>query len=289
MWIVKPAGKSRGRGIACFDNLEEILEYSRANSKESQWTVQKYMENSLIVHQRKFDIRQWVLVTNWEPLTAWFYEDCYLRFCVNEYNLEDLRDKFTHLANNSISKKSPKFNETPITGSMWKKDQFIDYLNQEGREGKKLWNEKIAPQMKSIVQASLNCVQDMIESRPHSFELYGFDFMLDEELNPWLIEINSSPSMEYSTPVTKELTKRALTELVACVLDVKFAPTKSIPKKLSKRKKLSRIGDWQLLTTSTIHARRSPEMLSSKDLSVEGSQVPVPLHKKKKQLRKARF
>lgn len=53
--------------------------------------------------------------------------------------------------------------------------------------------------MRSSVVKSLICVQDMVENRPNSFELYGYDFMIDEDYNPWLIEINSSPAMDYST------------------------------------------------------------------------------------------
>ena len=40
--------------------------------------------------------------------------------------------------------------------------------------------------------------------------MVGYDFMVDENLNPWLIEINMSPSMEYSTPVTKKMVKQVL-------------------------------------------------------------------------------
>ena len=280
-WIVKPAGKSRGRGIACFDSLDDILEYSRATSKESQWIVQKYLENSLIVHKRKFDIRQWVLVTSWEPLIAWFYDDCYLRFCVNEYTLDDLEDKFKHLANNSISKKSPKFDATPIEGSMWRRNQFVEYLNSQGKDGERLWNERVVTQMKQAAQASLKCVQSMVENRAHSFEIYGFDFMLDNELNPWLIEVNSSPSMEYSTTITKDLTKKALTDLVACVLDVKYTPSQTAPKKLNTQAKVKNIGGWELLSTGTPCGRRQPEMFSTNGLSVEGRHVPLPKKKRR--------
>ena len=57
----------------------------------------------------------------------------------------------------------------------------------------------IKPKLKEIVIHSLQSVQDEVESRKNSFEVFGYDFMLDAEANPWLIEVNSSPSMDYST------------------------------------------------------------------------------------------
>lgn len=53
--------------------------------------------------------------------------------------------------------------------------------------------------MKKIVLWSLECVQDTIVNRKRSCELYGYDFMIDDQCNPWLIEVNSSPAMDYST------------------------------------------------------------------------------------------
>ena len=39
----------------------------------------------------------------------------------------------------------------------------------------------------------------MVENRKNSFEFLGYDFMIDEDLKVWLIEVNSSPSMDLST------------------------------------------------------------------------------------------
>ena len=145
-WIVKPAGKSRGRDIVPFTSLVKILKYVNRESpgKPSQWIVQKYIENPLIIGHRKFDIRQWVLVTNWNPLTIWFYNDCYLRFAVEVYeqeihnsasSLEEdeiwTADKYRHLVNNSITKSSDKFNSSfladngrEVTNHMWPLSEF---------------------------------------------------------------------------------------------------------------------------------------------------------------------
>ena len=41
--------------------------------------------------------------------------------------------------------------------------------------------------------------------------------MIDEDLNPWLIEINMSPSMDYSTPVTSKLVRSVLTDTASII------------------------------------------------------------------------
>ena len=44
--------------------------------------------------------------------------------------------------------------------------------------------------------------------------------MLDEDLNVWLIEVNSSPAMDFSTPITKKLVTQLMeTELPRILLD----------------------------------------------------------------------
>jgi tubulin monoglycylase TTLL3/8 len=86
IWIIKPvrtllfdSDLSRGRGIKCFTKLNDILDNTLNKSK--QYVVQKYIENPLLIRNKKFDIRQWVLVRNYNPPKVWCYQECYLRFC----------------------------------------------------------------------------------------------------------------------------------------------------------------------------------------------------------------
>ncbi len=72
--------------------------------KETQYVVQKYIENPLIINKKKFDIRQWVLVEDYNPPKIWIYSEFYLRFCLEDYDESKITNKFAHLTNNSVQK-----------------------------------------------------------------------------------------------------------------------------------------------------------------------------------------
>jgi len=225
IWIIKPAGLSRGRGIQVFSNLDDITDYTRG--KDSNWIVQKYIENPLIVNNRKFDLRIWVLVTGINPLTIWFWDKPYVRFPAADYNDSNLNDRFIHLTNNSVAKHAK---ETTIVGdgNMWFIEQLQEYFIKT--YGRDVWSEEIKKKCHDIVIYSLQAVQENLDTRKGSMELLGYDIMIDDQFNAWLLEVNSSPTMEYSTGVTKILAQNVMESVVKVVSDYGMAP-KNIKKK----------------------------------------------------------
>lgn len=131
-WIVKPSGKSRGRGIKVMRELDEIFRYCASDG--FQWVCQKYIERPQLIHGYKFDIRQWVLVTDWNPLTVYLWNQPYLRFAGQKYDetLSD-RSEFVHLVNNSIIKHMDGFQEKNedlnANGYMWFRQQYEEWLH----------------------------------------------------------------------------------------------------------------------------------------------------------------
>lgn len=154
--------------------------------------AQKYVERPLIIHNTKFDIRQYFLVTAWNPLTVYFYKRCYIRFSSTAYDLTDLRSadaKFRHLCNNSIQSTGGKLDEAAWNdGCMWTSDQLQDHLRQTGHAH--AWADVIYPGMCTAIDLTCKAAQEKVQPRKGSYQLFGADFIVDADFRPWLIEVN---------------------------------------------------------------------------------------------------
>uniref|UniRef100_A0A8C6SAL5 Tubulin tyrosine ligase-like family, member 3 n=1 Tax=Neogobius melanostomus TaxID=47308 RepID=A0A8C6SAL5_9GOBI len=203
IWIIKPGAKSRGRGITCMNRLDDIIALvDRDHVREHRWV--------------------WFLVTDWNPLTVWFYRECYLRFSTQPYSTKNLS---VHLCNNSIQKHfQPSKDRNPALpeDNMWSCAQFRSFLSGQGREGQ--WESVVVPGMRQAVVRALQTAQDLVIPRRASFAIYGADFMLGRDLRPWLLEINSSPTMACSTAVTARLCPAVQRDTLRVVLDRRANP-----------------------------------------------------------------
>ncbi|NXM88539.1 TTLL3 monoglycylase, partial [Oenanthe oenanthe] len=257
VWILKPGSESQGRGkaggsgehtqapllggvplslcspgIVCTTRLEEVLQLAWTCTAPSvqmgRWVVQKYVERLLTIFGTKFDIRQWFVVTDWKPLTVWFYQDCYLRFCSRPFSLCHL-ERARHLCNVSVQKwyqTSPDQDPRVPPDKIWSNKQFQEYLAQMGQAD--AWHQVLVPGMKAAVLNALRSARDRVGFRKGSFELYGADFLVGEDFQPWLLEINSCPTMSPSSAVTRRLCANVQRDTLRLVLDRKENPTCSI-------------------------------------------------------------
>jgi tubulin polyglutamylase TTLL5 len=55
--------------------------------------------------------------------------------------------------------------------------------------------------------------------RNNCFELLGFDILIDNQLNPWLLEVNLSPSLNCDSPLDQRIKGELIADLLsmACI------------------------------------------------------------------------
>jgi len=54
--------------------------------------------------------------------------------------------------------------------------------------------------------------QNLCNIKNGCFELFGFDILLDTNLNPWLLEVNLSPSMNCDSPLDQKIKSELIAE-----------------------------------------------------------------------------
>jgi hypothetical protein len=88
--------------------------------------------------------------------------------------------------------------------------------------------------MKEIIIKTCYSVRKTIDPhrRNFTFELFGYDFILDENFNTWLIEVNTNPCLEESSKLLKDLLPRMIEDMFQLTID------KIFPKNFLKKKRV---------------------------------------------------
>ena len=194
-------------------------ENSSNHYRSNMIIVQKYIENPLLYFGRKFDIRIWALLTN--DLKIYVFEEGHLKCCSINYDLNS-ENTFCHLTNYSFQKYNSNFGKyehgNEASFDDLQKNIEVNYENKVN------FKNDIFPKIKQIIQFVFESVKYKINplERKYSFEIFGFDFMLDCDFDPFLIEVNTNPGLEESSPLIKMLVPRMIDDALRLTLDKEF-------------------------------------------------------------------
>ncbi|XP_072479609.1 tubulin polyglutamylase TTLL5 isoform X6 [Notamacropus eugenii] len=219
-WIVKPVASSRGRGVYLINSPNQI-------SLEENILVSRYINNPLLIDDFKFDVRLYVLVTSYDPLVIYLYEEGLARFATVRYDqgAKNIRNQFMHLTNYSVNKKSGDYvscddPEVEDYGNKWSMSAMLRYLKQEGKDTTALMAHVEDLIIKTIISAELaiaTACKTFVPHRSSCFELYGFDVLIDSTLKPWLLEVNLSPSLACDAPLDLKIKASMISDMFTVV------------------------------------------------------------------------
>jgi hypothetical protein len=82
-----------------------------------------------------------------------------------------------------------------------------------------VWDSKILPQLEDITKILFYSAWGYVDWQENTLGIYGLDLMIDTDLKMWLIEVNKSPCMAYSTDVTAKLVPLFMEDVAKVVID----------------------------------------------------------------------
>lgn len=232
LWIVKPGeNTNRGSGISVCNSLEQVRNevsspsiYSE-NGQKRTYILQKYIENPLLLNKRKFDIRCYSLITSINGvLQAYFYQEGYLRTSSREFNLKDTGNRLIHLTNDAVQKYSEDYGRYEAGNKLSYSDlqRYFD-THYPGKSVQKDLIEQVKGLVLTTVSATFPKLNTL--NRMYAFEVLGYDFMVDAELKVWLIEVNTNPCLELSSPLLARIIPAMLDNAFRIAIDPYFPET----------------------------------------------------------------
>lgn len=130
------------------------------------------------------------------------------------------------LTNNAIQKDGEdygKFEEGNIISS----HALFEYIAQCEYNIDKLQKKELEDTFKKNIQKliidTMKSVKGKIIPQKHTFELLGYDFIIDQELNTVLIEVNTNPCLEESNSLLKKILPRMIDDMLNVVMDPLFS------------------------------------------------------------------
>ena len=207
------------RQIDYYSLLKKSKEEKKTHYQCGKIILQKYIEKPLLYNGRKFDMRTWVLLTHDRKI--YLFKEGHLKATSCSYDVNN-KDPFVHLTNYSVQKYSQNFSNYEI-GNEISYDQIQESLSLNYGINIDVRKE-IINKISEIILWSFNSVKKKINTLgvKGCFELFGFDFMFDADLNPFLIEINTNPGLEISSPLISKLVPRMIDDAFRLTIDKVF-------------------------------------------------------------------
>ncbi|KAL4238358.1 Tubulin-tyrosine ligase [Mactra antiquata] len=164
------------------------------------YIVQEFVDKPFLIEGRKFDIGVYTVLTSLSPLRVYTINDEHgVRFCPNTYHPFDPLD---------LDKYVMKDNYTPI----WQiqpfedyfdnkkfsiKESFNRYMISQGKNVSKMWSDihEIIRDVYLRQQPQMMAAGSKFNSQRNYFELHRFDFILDDQMNVYLMGVKYSPKL----------------------------------------------------------------------------------------------
>ena len=213
-------GSSNGNRGSSLEAKVKKMPRGHINTIQS-FVIQKYIERPLLYKGYKFDIRVFALFTHERELLV--FHEAYVRLSSYEYSLDNM-NYYVHLTNNAVQLNSKNYGSL-LKGNIFGLTEFekhirdIEKEREEKVDGYKcnidFDGKYFIRQIQQSIKACFDATWDILNpnSRKGIFEVFGFDFMIDENYKVWVLECNSVPSFGESNSFLTKLLCRMVGRL----------------------------------------------------------------------------
>ena len=222
LYIIKPVASSRGRGIKLLTPGINV---------PKKCLISSYIFNPHLINNKKYDLRIYVVITNFNPLKIYVYKEGLVRFASENYDALNHYNKYMHLTNYSLNKESENYDKDVCCFSECKGNKWgFSALKKYFEINEKVSFEDVWSDIRDVIVKSVITIEDQTNKKIRDlyklstsnkvnlnnncmYELYGYDVLLDSNFKPWLMEVNLNPSLNTDTELDLKLKSMLMTDI----------------------------------------------------------------------------
>jgi hypothetical protein len=239
VWVSKEPDNSQGDGIIVNPDFNELKETWLSDPSAGEpWEckgadepviLQKYILDPLLLNGKKMEIRTYWVIACLDPLIV-LYHDGTVRLTTRDYSETDWHDPLIHITNTKQQKEAnPDYHLTEHERK-WTVEQLAQYLFEKGKvdNAEKWLDSYLRPILKKYIGLVVSAAHPHLmrykerEGWDGRFELLGMDVILDQNLRPWLTEIQMGPGLSRDRGIKEHVLPRMLEELTDIMLEIDY-------------------------------------------------------------------
>ena len=171
--------------------------------------LQRYVRNPLLLDGYKSEVRVYFVVASLSPLTVLWHRHGSVRLAVAPFEHADYNTTLIHVLNTAAGKRAlgaEAFKAHVGEGHKWTFDDLAAHL------GRERW-VAVEAKMRAAIDATMRAIASELAAPAgsaeaaagwHTFGLFGADFIIDDTLKPWLIELQEGPGLSHEGDKVKE-------------------------------------------------------------------------------------
>lgn len=126
-----------------------------------------------------------------------------------------------HLTNNAVQRTASSYGRYE-DGNQLSFDDFQKIIDsRSSKKGSVSVKNDLVQDMKFIISRTIDSVKFKLnpKNRKGCFELFGYDFMVDDDFTVWLIECNTNPCLDESSMLLSRLIPRMIDDAFRLTID----------------------------------------------------------------------
>ncbi|QNI03888.1 PqqD family peptide modification chaperone [Halomonas sp. SH5A2] len=187
-WILKPTNASKGQGV-------QVLHDPTTAPLAPNWLVQEYVANPHTIRGHKYVLRLYMLIASIDPLRVYLYRQGFAKLASEPWDPDDYDNPFSQLTNPDINALNLDA-EVPV--EFIDLDRYRQWLREQGHDDQALFRQlhdvATLTALSGVDTMRQRSQQDEADPRG-CYELVGLDCLIDDQLKPWILECNLSPSL----------------------------------------------------------------------------------------------